>query len=89
MPTLEWIGKAKASPLLGVHNHAAVYLLYNGILGDKRINGGNVLTGPVLGTQPAHDGPRVIHGEGSRLGRARLKRERITFKQIPYEIKVG
>lgn len=82
-------GKAKTSPLLGVHNGTAVYLLYNGILGDKRVNGGNVLTGPVLATLPAHDGPRVIYGEGCRLGRARLKREGITFNQIPYEIKVG
>jgi adenine-specific DNA-methyltransferase len=82
-------GKAKASPLLGIHNGTAVYLLYNGILGDKRVNGGNVLTGPVLASLPAHDGPRVIYGEGNRLGRGRLKREGITFKQIPYEIKVG
>ena len=36
------------SPLLGVHKGTAYYLLYNGILGDKRPNGGNVLTGPVL-----------------------------------------
>jgi site-specific DNA-methyltransferase (adenine-specific)/adenine-specific DNA-methyltransferase len=82
-------GKAKASPLLGIHEGTAVYLLYNGILGDKRVNGGNVLTSPVLATLPAHDGPRVIYGEGNRFTRGRLKRERITFKQIPYEIKVG
>jgi site-specific DNA-methyltransferase (adenine-specific)/adenine-specific DNA-methyltransferase len=79
----------KASPLLGVHEGTAVYLLYNGILGDKRVNGGNVLTGPVLATLAAHDGPRVIYGEGNRFSRTRLKREGITFKQIPYEIKVG
>ena len=39
--------------------------------------------------QPAHDGPRIIYGEGSRLGKARLKREGIVFKQIPYGIKVS
>ena len=77
------------SPLLGLHNGVAVYLLYNGILGDKRVNGGNVLTGPVLASLPAHHGPKVVYGEGNRLGRLRLKRERITFRQIPYEIKVG
>jgi len=77
------------SPLLGVHNGVAVYLLYNGVLSDKRINGGNVLTGPVLASLPRHDGPRVIYGEGNRLGRDRLKREGIVFRQIPYEIKVG
>ncbi len=38
------------SPLLGVHNSTAYYLLFNGILGDKRPDGGNVLTAPVLQT---------------------------------------
>jgi len=37
----------------------------------------------------AYEGPKVIYGEGCRLGRARLKRERVTFKQIPYEVKAG
>ena len=40
-------GKAN-SPLLGVHEGVAVYLLYNGILKDKSADGGNVLTAPVL-----------------------------------------
>ena len=38
----------KDCPLLGVHRGRAVYLLYNGVLGDKRPAGGNVLTGAVL-----------------------------------------
>ena len=76
------------TPLLGVHNGIAVYLLFNGILGDKRVDGGNVLTGPVLKSLPAHDGPRVIYGEGCRLSAARLRREGITFRQLPYEIRV-
>ena len=82
-------GDAGKSPLLGVHNGMAVYLLFNGILGDKTVNGGNVLTGPVLASLPRHDGPKVIYGEGNRLGRDRLEREGITFKQIPYQIRVG
>lgn len=80
------------TPLLGVHNGTAVYLLFNGIIGDKSVNGGNVLTGRLLAKLPrpkGHDGPRVVYGEGCRLGAARLKREGITFKQIPYEIKVS
>ncbi len=76
-------------PLLGVHEGVAVYLLYNGVMGDKRINGGNVLTTPILRRLPKHDGPRVIYGEGCRLGRPRLKREGIVFKQVPYGIKVS
>ena len=79
-------GQAK-SPLLGVHNGAAYYLLYNGILGDRRPQGGNVLTGAVLKSLPAHDGPRVIYGETTRFGAARLEAEGITFKQIPYDVR--
>lgn len=77
------------SPLVGIHNGTAVYLLFNGILGDKRVNGGNILTSMTLKSLPPHDGFRVIYGEGCRLGSTRLKKERIIFKQIPYEIKVS
>ena len=79
------------SPLLGMHNGTAYYLLYNGILGDRRPDGGNVLTHPVLQhlkALAAHPGPKVIYGESSRLGPARLAAEGITFKQIPYDIKM-
>ena len=75
------------SPLLGVHNGIAYYLLYNGILGDRKPDGGNVLTTPVLKSLPAFDGPKVIYGETSRLGPDRLARENIIFKQIPYDVK--
>ena len=79
------------SPLLGIHNGTAYYLLYNGILGDRRPDGGNVLTQPILqhlNALTAHTGPKVIYGESSRLGPARLAAEGITFKQIPYDIKM-
>ena len=76
------------SALLGVHQGEAVYLLYNGILGD-RPDGGNVLTNTVLAQLPPHDGPKIIYGEGCRLGAARLERECITFKQIPYAVRTG
>ncbi len=79
-----------ASPLLGVHEGTAFYLLYNGILGDRRPVGGNVLTSNVLADLCAlfpHTGPRVIYGETTRLGAARLREAGITFKQIPYDIK--
>ena len=75
------------SPLLGIHNGVAYYLLYNGILGDRKPQGGNVLTGPILSQLAKHDGPKVIFGETSRLGEARLKDEQITFKQIPYDVR--
>ena len=78
-------GKAN-SPLLGVHEGLAVYLLYNGILKDKSVDGGNVLTAPVLSHLPHHDGPKVIYAAASRLGGPRLQRERIVFKQTPYAL---
>lgn len=83
---MPYTGKGK-SPLLGVHNGVAYYLLYNGILGDKRPDGGNVLTSKILENLPAHDGPKVIYGETSRLGPARLLEYQVTFKQTPYDIK--
>ena len=79
---------AGQSPLLGVHEGEAVYLLYNGILGDRKPEGGNILTGTVLEQLPVHRGPKVIYGEGCRLGEARLERDGIVFKQMPYQIKV-
>jgi adenine-specific DNA-methyltransferase len=78
------------TPFLGVHNNTAYYLLYNGILGDRRPQGGNVLTSTVLKYLDEafpHDGPRVIYGETTRLGEARLREGNIVFKQIPYDIK--
>jgi len=78
----------RSSLLLGVHSGVGVYLLFNGILGDRTASGGNILTGALLANLPAHDGPKVIYGEGCRLGSERLRREGITFKQIPYGIKV-
>ncbi|MEW4475684.1 site-specific DNA-methyltransferase [Vibrio cholerae] len=76
------------TPLLGVHNDTAYYLLYNGILGDRRPAGGNVLTSKVLNNLPDIDKHEriVIYGESSRLGEARLKQANITFKQIPYDV---
>lgn len=78
------------SPLLGEHEGTAYFLLYNGILGDRRPQGGNVLTSAVLAHLDAlllHTGPRVVYGETTRLGEARLRESGITFKQIPYDIK--
>ena len=78
----------KLSPLLGIHEGRAIYLLYNGILDDLAIDGGNVLTGVVLDKLPKHDGPRVIYAAACRLGAPRLNREGIVFKQTPYALDV-
>jgi adenine-specific DNA-methyltransferase len=79
--------KKPRGPLLGRHNGAAYYLLYNGVLGDKRPDGGNVLTNRVLNELPAHAGLKVIYGEACRIGPARLKELGIVFKQTPYDVK--
>ena len=81
-----YTGKAD-SPLLGVHEGRAIYLLYNGILKDKSVAGGNVLTAPVLAVLPPFAGPKVIYAAANRLG-SRTAREGITFKQTPYALEV-
>lgn len=75
------------SPLLGVANGTAVYLLYNGILKDKDPKNGNVLTMETLKWLPKHEGPKVVYGTACTLGERTLKRHGIIFRQIPYEVK--
>ena len=82
-------GRKGWSPLLGVHRGRAVYLLYNGILKDRAIDGGNVLTSPLLAELPAHDGPRVVYGARCVIGADRLRRLDIAFKQLPYDLRVS
>jgi site-specific DNA-methyltransferase (adenine-specific)/adenine-specific DNA-methyltransferase len=80
----------KDCPLLGVHQGRAIYLLYNGVLGDRRPAGGNVLTNSVLAGLPPHTegkGSRVIFGEATRLSESTLARENIVFRQIPYSLR--
>jgi len=84
-------GEAATSPVLGLHDGTAYALLYNGILGDRRPEGGNVLTLPILADLkaqlPDHAGPWVVYGEACKVPSARLKAENVTFKQTPYDVK--
>ena len=73
---------------IGTHHGAAIFLLYNGILKDKTPNGGNVLTSKVLGELTEHNGPRVIYGTACRIGAARLRKEGVVFKQLPYKLRI-
>lgn len=79
--------KIQKSPFLGNHQGTGYYLLFNGILGDKRPNGGNVLTNSVLKELPKHKGPKVIYGEMTTIGKTQLKQKNIIFKQIPYDVR--
>ena len=80
------------STYLGTHEDTAYALLYNGILKDKRVDGGNVLTNKTL-TVILNDMDNkpyeklVIYGESSRISANRLKELHIEFKQTPYDIK--
>jgi adenine-specific DNA-methyltransferase len=76
------------TPLVGIYLDTAVYLLYNGVLKDKRPGSGNALTHAMLAGLPVHDGPKVIYGTSCRLSKTRLKENNIVFKQIPYGIRV-
>lgn len=83
------------TPLLGVHHGRAIYLLYNGILKDKSIGGGNALCRETLQAieeiNASHEGiaQTVVYGTSQRLSPARLKRNSFTFKQIPYHLRIS
>ncbi len=89
-----WNGTGE-SPLLGLYDGHAYALLYNGILGDKRPAGGNVLIRATLDRirqeiarlHTGFDGKLTIYGEQSRLTPTTLERENIVFKQMPYDLK--
>jgi len=85
------------SPLLGINgegeNAVAYVLLYNGILGDRRPAGGNVLTSVlwpyIRNLAPGHAGRWVIYGEAARMPESRRRALGMTFKQIPYDIRMN
>ena len=72
----------------------AGYLLFNGILKDKRPASGNVLTQAVLdallalhASTSAPEVPLRVYGEACRLGAERLKQANVTFRHIPYDVR--
>jgi site-specific DNA-methyltransferase (adenine-specific)/adenine-specific DNA-methyltransferase len=81
--------RVSKSPLIGECRGVAIYLLYNGVLGDRSARGGNVLTRTVLAELPPFDGTKVIYCAGCLLGKERLQAECVVVRQTPYEIKVS
>lgn len=79
------------TPFLGAQDGKGYALLYNGILGDKSVSGGNVLTRKTLAlireAQGDFIGSLIIYGERTALSDATLRSERIEFKQTPYDVK--
>ena len=86
-----WTPPSAPTPFLGQHKGAGLALLYNGILGDKSVNGGNVLTRKTLAiirdAAGGFDGPMTIYGERTVLADASLDAENIVFKQTPYDVR--
>jgi len=74
------------TPLLGVHNDTAYYLLYNGILKDKSATGGNVLSATLLRHLPPHEGKKVVYALGCRLSSDTLAAHNIHYRHIPYQV---
>ncbi len=93
VPILPIDGPKTASGTLNIPK-MSIYLLFNGILGDKRPASGNVLTRDVLTAllnlhaqlAPANT-PLIVYGESVRVGPARLAAAQVTFKQIPYDVR--
>lgn len=77
------------SSLLDACRGVGIYLLCNGILGDRSASGGNVLTRAMLAKLPPFDGQKVIYCAGCLLGREKLRAEGIVVRQTPYVIKVS
>ena len=83
--------KGAKGTVLGIHDGVAYALLYNGILHDRSVNGGNVLTRQTLGVIKDDLGQAeyrklVVYGEWNKLGEERLKDEKIEFRQTPYDV---
>lgn len=72
----------------------AVALLFNGILKDRSPQGGNVLTRAALALirehlPPGFAGTLTVYSTACRLSPATLKRERVQFRQTPYDLNGG
>lgn len=83
--------KGAKGTVLGIHDGVAYALLYNGILHDRSVNGGNVLTRQTLGVIKEDLGQAeyrklVVYGEWNKLGEERLADEKVEFRQTPYDV---
>ena len=91
----------KKTTVLGVTDDGVAYaLLYNGILGDRSVGGGNVLTKKTL--KVIEDDLRsvtkaagidkvektVVYAEACRLSEDTLTAANVVFRQTPYDLVV-
>ena len=84
--------KGAKGPELGTNDDRRIFLLFNGVMGDRSTDGGNLLNRATLGAcggENTGSGPRTVYAEGCRLSDATLQRLGITFKQLPYDVKAS
>ena len=67
----------KNSPLIGIYKGTAIYLLYREILTYFNFN-----------ELPTYEGEKIIYGSACRVDEDFLKENKITFKQIPKDLKI-
>lgn len=78
-------------PFLGsTENGTGIYLLFNGVLGDKRPESGNILTRSLLNSllkEYPHDGAKIVYADACiGISERELAMKHIVFKQIPYNV---
>ena len=71
------------SPFLGECRGVGIYLLYNGILGDKSVGAAIFSRERSWRSCPSIDGQKVIYCAGCLLGKDRLQAERILIGRRP------
>ncbi len=80
-------GRKKGSALLGIAPDGRAIYLLAGKLSRAPAGVPSVLTAETLAQLTPHAGPRVVYGEACTLRASALARERIVFKQIPYQVR--
>jgi len=71
----------RVATCLGSFNGVAYYLYFNGI-------GGNVFGPAQLAELPLDETPKVVYADTVAVEPAELDEHKVTFKQIPYDVKV-
>ncbi|MFQ5342831.1 MAG: site-specific DNA-methyltransferase, partial [Anaerolineae bacterium] len=75
-----WPGEARG-PCLGQFNGVGYYLFFNGI-------GGNTFGPAESAGLPFDETPKVVYADTVAVEPAELDERNVTFKQIPYDVKV-
>ena len=86
-----WDVATRNGTFLGVHDGIAYAMLYNGVLHDRSYAGGNVLTPKTMRIIREDIGAAkydrmIVYGECTKLSAAKLKEEKVEFRQTPYDI---